>query len=159
MFKISFKPDNYKRIDNCLSRSAQPNLRGLRWLAKNGVTDVISFRTMYKHPDVSLKESQYAKSLGLHYHQIPTITNYPKKESVGKFLDIIEGVKQKGGCVHLHCSDGGSRTGFYSYIYERLNNIGNKQDSINELTQHNWNKEKYPFLDEWADAFVAMFKK
>ena len=49
IFKV--KPDNYKKIDQYLSRSAQPTLKELKWLKKQGVTDIINLRTM-EVPDI-----------------------------------------------------------------------------------------------------------
>lgn len=158
MFTIFFKPENYKQIDKYLSRSAQPTLKELKWLKKHGVTDVVNLRTM-EVPDINYNEAQAVKELGMTYHNIPSISMYPKKENVGKFLDIVEGVKQNGGKVHVHCKEGADRTGMFSYIYERLNNIGTIKDNLQELIDHNWHKDKYPYLNEWAETFVGMFKK
>ena len=153
-----FAPNNYKKIDNCLSRSAQPNRRNMIWLKRQGVTDIINFRTMQK-PDINFDEEAFAQSLGIHYHSIPSISKYPKKENVGKFLDIVDEVKKSDGKVHIHCKAGADRTGMYSYIYERLNNIGSIQDNLKELKNHFWHRDKYPYLNEWAEAFVQIFKK
>ena len=159
MFKIFFaKPDNYKSIDKYLSRSAQPTKSNLRWLKKNGVTDIINLRTMHT-PKIDFEEGEYVKKLGMNYHNIPSITKYPKEENVGKFLDIVEGVKNNGGKVHVHCKEGADRTGMYSYIYERLNNIGTVKDNLEEMTKHFWHKDRYPHLDKWAEIFVDIFKK
>ena len=45
---VSFKgiPINYLKIDNTVSRSAQPNADDFLWLSEHGVTDIINFRTM-----------------------------------------------------------------------------------------------------------------
>ena len=161
MFKllnIPSKPQNYKKIDNYLSRSAQPDEKNILWLKKQGITDIINFRTMAK-PDTNFDEKSFAEKIGIKYHHIPSITMYPKKENVGEFLDIVEGIKGKNGKVHIHCKAGADRTGMYSYIYERLNNIGSIQDNIQELTEHFWHKEKYPYLNKWAEIFVDLFKK
>lgn len=156
IFKV--KPDNYKKIDQYLSRSAQPSIKEFKWLKKQGVTDIINLRTM-EVPDINFDEAEVVKELGMNYHHIPSITKYPKKENVGKFLDIIEGVKQKGGSANVHCKEGADRTGLISYIYERLNNIGTAKDNLQELIDHQWHKDRYPYLNEWAETFVDMFKK
>ena len=156
IFKV--KPDNYKKIDQYLSRSAQPTLKELKWLKKQGVTDIINLRTM-EVPDINFDEAEVVKELGMTYHNIPSVSMYPRKENVGKFLDIVEGVKQNDGKVHVHCKQGADRTGMFSYIYERLNNIGTIKDNLQELIDHHWHKDKYPYLNEWAETFVGMFKK
>lgn len=158
MFTIFFKPENYKQIDKYLSRSAQPTLKELKWLKKQGVTDVVNLRTM-EVPDIDYNEAEAVKKLGMKYHNIPSVSMYPKKENVGKFLDIVEGAKQNGGKVHVHCKEGADRTGMFSYIYERLNNIGTIKENLQELIDYHWHKNKYPYLNEWAETFVGMFKK
>ena len=40
------KPNNYLKIDNTLSRSAQPMAEDFAWLKEQGVTDILNFRTM-----------------------------------------------------------------------------------------------------------------
>ena len=45
-FAFKAMPKNYAKIDNSLSRSAQPEKEDFAWLKSQGVTDVINFRTM-----------------------------------------------------------------------------------------------------------------
>ena len=157
MLKVNLRPDNYQKIDSILSRSAQLTRSNIRWLKDKGVTDIINFRTM-KVPDINFDEKQYVESQGMIYHNIPSVSKYPLAENVGKFLDIVEGVKQKGGELHIHCRQGADRTGMYAYIYERLNNIGTPQKNAQEMIDHRWHRDKYPHMTEWAEAFVNMFK-
>ena len=158
MFKINFKPENYKKIDNTLSRSAQITKSNIRWLKDKGVTDILNFRTM-EIPDLNFDEKAYVENMGMVYHSVPSVSMYPKKENVGKFLDIVEGVKNKKGKLHIHCKQGADRTGMYSYIYERLNNIGTPEENKEEMIKHLWHRDKYPNMDIWAEFFVGMFKK
>lgn len=159
MLSILFKPKNYGKIDRYLSRSAQPQSENsIKWLKKHGVTDVINLRTMEK-PEIYYNEESVVKDMGMTYHHIPSITKFPKKENIGQFLDIMEGVKQKGGKAHIHCKEGSDRTGMFAYIYERLNNIGTVKENLEELTHHHWHKDRYPYLNEWAETFVGMFTK
>ena len=158
MFKINFKPENYKKIDDTLSRSAQITKSNIRWLKDKGVTDIINFRTM-SVPDLNFDEKSYVENLGIVYHSIPSVSMYPKKENVGQFLDIVEGVKNKRVQLHIHCKQGADRTGMYSYIYERLNNIGTPKENKEEMIKHLWHRDKYPHMVEWSEIFVDMFKK
>lgn len=150
------KPDNYKQIDKYLSRSAQPLEENLQWLKEQGVTDVINLRNMSKD---SFDESRYVQELGMSYHSVPSVTKFVKKENVGEVLDIIQNVKGKGGKVHIHCCHGADRTGIFSYIYERLNNIGTPSDNMEELTEHKWHKDKYPDLVKWAEDIISNILK
>ena len=158
MFKINFKPENYQKIDQTLSRSAQISKSNIRWLKEKGVTDIINFRTM-NVADIRFDEKSYAENMGITYHSIPSVSLYPKQENVGKFLDIVEGVKKKGGKAHIHCKQGADRTGMYSYIYERFNNIGTPKENRDEMIKHEWHRDKYPHMVEWAETFVQIFKK
>lgn len=157
MFKVSpFKPDNYKQIDQYLSRSAQPLVENLQWLREQGVTDVINLRNMSGD---NFDEGHYVKELGMAYHRLPSVTKFIKEDNVGEFLAIIDGVKRKGGKVHVHCDHGADRTGMMSYIYERLNNIGTPRDNVDELIEHRWRRDKYGDLVKWAEDIVAKIIK
>ena len=152
---LSFKPNNYKQIDSCLSRSAQPLQENLKWLKEQGVTDIINLRNMSKD---KFDEGRYVKDLGMNYHSIPSVTKFIKNENAEEILDVIESVKHKGGKVHIHCDHGSDRTGLISYVYERLNNIGTPKDNVEELKEHNWQKNKYPDLIQWAEDIIDNLK-
>ena len=153
---LTSKPDNFKQIDKYLSRSAQPMEENLKWLKDQGVTDIINFRNMSKF---DFDEAEYVQKLGMNYHSMPSVTKFIKKENVEEFLNILEKVKSKNGKVSIHCDHGADRTGMFSYIYERLNNIGTQKDNLEELTKHRWHKEKYPNLVQWAEDIIDTFKK
>lgn len=153
---LTSKPDNFKQIDKYLSRSAQPMEENLKWLKDQGVTDIINFRNMSKF---DFDEAGYVQKLGMNYHIMPSVTKFIEKENVEEFLNILEKVKSKNGKVSIHCDHGADRTGMFSYIYERLNNIGTRKDNLEELTKHRWHKEKYPNLVKWAEDIIDTFKK
>lgn len=155
---ISIIPINYKRIDKYLSRSAQITDENIRWLKTDGVTDIINLRTMTA-PEIKFDEKNAIESYGLVYHNIPTNTLYPSEENVGKFLDIMENIKKSGGRAHIHCKRGSDRTGMYSYIYERLNNIQTPFDNYKELVRHGWHFDRYPNIAIWAENFVTKLLK
>ena len=51
---IAKKPNNYKRIDELVSRSAMPNTeKNMKWLKKQGVTDIVNFRISGSVPFVN----------------------------------------------------------------------------------------------------------
>ena len=157
MLKIlRLKPENYKQIDKYLSRSAQPLKDNIQWLKEQGVTDIINLRNMSKD---NFDEASCVKNMGMNYHSIPSVTKFIKPENIREFLDIIEKAKQAGGKVHIHCKHGADRTGLFSYIYERLNNIGTPKDNLDELAKHKWHKDKYPDLVNWAESIIEIFNK
>ena len=91
---LAFKaePTNYAKIDDKLSRSAQPLKEDFQWLKEQGVTDIINFRTMVVG-GVDFDEESEVLKLGMKYHNIPSITNKPQLENVNKFLTLVENVK------------------------------------------------------------------
>lgn len=158
--KISFlntnflrRPNNYKVIDKYVSRSAQPKKEEFKWLKEQGVTDIFNFRTMYR-PDVDFDEEEVAKSNGLKYHSIPSITMEPKEEKIDLFLKEIEEVKKSGGKAHIHCKAGADRTGMYAFIYKILNNVGTFTGNIKEWFKLGYHYKRYPDLMEWTIKFV-----
>ena len=139
------KPKNYGVLDKYVSRSSQPQKEDFLWLKEHGVTDVFNFRTMHK-PDVDFDEEAVVKSLGMNYHQIPSITRDPKEENIDLFLKKVEEVKKRGGKVHIHCKAGADRTGMYAFIYKMLNNIDTKAQNLAEWFKHRLHYKRYPQL-------------
>jgi hypothetical protein len=80
---ISFKgmPSNYSKIDNTLSRSAQPMADDFAWLKEQGITDIVNFRTMVVS-GVEFDEKTAVESLGMKYHNIPSITSKPEEKNI-----------------------------------------------------------------------------
>ena len=93
---LAFKaePRNYAKIDDKLSRSAQPLKEDFQWLKEQGVTDIINFRTMVVG-GVDFDEESEVLKLGMKYHNIPSITRNPKPENINKFLALVEEIKNK----------------------------------------------------------------
>ena len=118
---ISFKgmPHNYYKIDNTVSRSAQPQKEDFAWLKEQGVTDIINFRTMFVS-GIDFDEKKVVESLGMKYHNIPTITAKPNDDNIKEFLDLTDTVCKNNGKLHLHCAAGADRTGMYSFIYKTI---------------------------------------
>ncbi len=158
MALLSIQPYNYHKVDETLSRSAQPDERNILWLKSQGVTDVVNLRTMYD-PQINFDEKELVELNGMVYHNIPSHTRFPKPEKVGEFLDIVEGVKQNGGKVHVHCKQGADRTGMYTYVYERVNKVKSKREAKKEFVECGWHSSIYSDLDKIAEQFVKMFKK
>ena len=64
--KISFSgiPKKYIKIDNFVSRSAQPQKDDFAWLKEQGITDVINFRTRPNY-GIDFNEEKEVKKLGI----------------------------------------------------------------------------------------------
>ena len=149
--KISFKgaPSNFHIIDSNTLRSAQPDQNEFLWLKKQGVTDVINFRT-YKNLSAPFDEKSVVTSLGMNYHSISSETAHPKIENVKKFLGIVNDVKARKGKVLFHCYHGSDRTGMYALIYHMKNGMGSFAENVADMCAKGFNQIKYPHLIEWV---------
>lgn len=158
-YNQKYKPYNYQEVDNFMSRSAQPTQCNIDWLKDNKVTDIINFRRDNERFPLEFDECKYVESKGMTYHNIPSYTNYPEDKNLGKFLDIVEGVKKKGGKVHIHCREGADRTGMYAYIYERLHNLVPQHKAFKNFIDGGWHNFDHPHLAKAAETFVQKIKK
>lgn len=147
VFPITFqgKPANYAKIDKFVSRSAQPMKEDFAWLKENGVTDIINFRTMIV-AGLDFDEKATVESLGMNYHNIPSVTKNPDEEKVIEFLKIIDKIKNNNGKAHIHCQAGADRTGMYAFIYKTLNGLGAIPENIAEWINFGHNTKLYPNL-------------
>lgn len=146
------KPNNYAKIDNVISRSAQPQKDDFLWLKNEGVTDIINFRTMVE-PAQNFDEKTVVEGLGMKYHNIPSITSKPNEEKVGQFLNLVENIKSNGGKAHIHCKAGADRTGMYAFIYKNIKGIGTICENEKEWLNFGHNTKKFPDLISWAKKF------
>lgn len=151
------KPNNYAKIDNVLSRSAQPNKEDFAWLKKQGVTDVVNFRTMFVAA-IDFDEKEVVESLGMKYHNIPSITAKPQEKNVLEFLNLADNISKNNGKLHLHCQAGADRTGMYSFIYKSMKNIGDMTQNVQEWIQKGHNVAKYPDLIEQTKKIIEKIK-
>ena len=154
---IAFKgmPSNYSKIDETVSRSAQPMAEDFVWLKKQGVTDVVNFRTMVVS-GVEFDEKKAVEGLGMKYHNISSITAKPEERNIEEFLELAQKVKEKNGKLHIHCKAGADRTGMYAFIYKAIKNIGNLLENEKEWIARGPNIERYPDLRNWAKDFIKM---
>ena len=161
LHKISFMgiPKNYKQIDNILSRSAQPQKGDFMWLKKQGVTDIVDFKTTVEDKLLPFNEQEIAEKLGIKYHKIKTITPLPNENKVNEFLNLVKSVGENHGKVHIHCLKGSDRTGMYSFIYKSLNNEGDVDSNVKEWLEMGHNTKVFPnFIINWAKEFVQKMK-
>ncbi len=146
-------PNNYSKIDNFVSRSAQPQKEDFLWLKEQGITDIIDFRTMYDS-QIRFNEKQIVEELGMNYHCIPTITSQPNESQVNEFLNLVDNISQNGGKAHIHCFAGADRTGLYAFIYKMKMGIDSFFNNKNEWISKGHNATLYPKLIPWAEKFV-----
>jgi len=151
-------PLNYSKIDNNVSRSAQPMKEDFVWLKKQGITDVINFRYMTE-PGIDFDEQKIVEELGMKYHRIPSRTSKPTEENIRKFVSTIDEIIQNGGKPHIHCKAGADRTGMYSFIYKTIRGIGTEAENEAEWLKFGHHFKEYPNLIEWTKNFLKSFKK
>jgi len=154
---VSFYTNNYGRIDDFISRSAQPEKNDFVWLKEQGITDIINFRTMFI-TGLTFDEADEVRRLGMKYHFIPTITREPSDTKVLEVLALITKIKNAGGKIHLHCKAGADRTGMYAFIYKAINGLGTIAENEQEWLKYGHNTRKYPNLINWAKNFLVRNK-
>ena len=147
VYSISFKgePKNYTLIDNTLSCSAQPMEEDFVWLKKQGVTDIINFRTIAEFSP-GFDEQQTAKNLGMKYHHLPSRTRQPDISSINIFLNLVEQIKMNNGKGHFHCSAGADRSGMYAFIYNMLNDCGSLAENEKKWIAMGHHQNLFPDL-------------
>ena len=157
LFSFKGMPNNYAKIDNYVSRSAQPQKEDFAWLKEQGVTDVINFRTMVVEA-IDFDEEVEVLKQGMRYHNIPSRTKNPTDENINKFLNLVEEIKNRSGKAHIHCKAGADRTGMYAFIYKMLKGIGTLAGNEREWIEHGHNTQLYPDLRNWAKNFIKTLK-
>lgn len=155
---FSAKPRNYLKIDDTVSRSAQPLKEDFSWLKEQGVTDIFNFRTMHS-PGLDFSEKDCVEALGMKYHNIPSISAAPEESKVKEFLKEVELVHKNNGKAHIHCKAGADRTGMYSFIYKMLHGIGSLEENKSEWVKHGHSRKRYPNMIAWAENLVNKLKK
>lgn len=152
-FCFKGQPYNYAKLDNFVSRSAQPKQEDFFWLKEQGVTDVINFRTMVVS-GFDFDEEQEVLKAGMRYHNIPSVTKEPTEANVRKFLELVEKITKNNGKAHIHCKAGADRTGMYSFIYKAVKGIGELAQNEREWLLRGHNITRYPDLRNWAKEMI-----
>ena len=152
------KPDNYGKINDSISRSAQPQKEDFVWLKEQGITDVVNFRTMEKEK-IDFNEREVVESLGMKYHNIPSYTRNPSDKNIKRFLSLADKVTNNNGKMHIHCMAGADRTGMYAFIYKTVKNIGTMNENLNEWLDFGHHKNFFPDLVPWTKEYVKRFLK
>lgn len=152
------QPRNYQKIDDTVSRSAQPAKEDFLWLKEQGVTDIFNFRTMHAYT-LDFSEKEVVEGLGMKYHNIPTLPTFPQTHLADRFLQLIDDVKSRNGKAHIHCKAGADRTGMYAFIYKMINNIGTFTENRSEWIKKGHNRKRFPNMIDWALNYLKNTKK
>lgn len=98
---------NFQKVDDHVSRGAQPTPQGFNNLNKLGIKVVVDLR---EPGDRSLLENKIVTAAGMKYVSVPMYgMATPKNESVQKVLALLEDTFS--GPVFVHCKRGADRTG------------------------------------------------
>ncbi len=157
--KFSGMPERYNRINNILSRSAQPKEEDFVWLKEQGITDIIDLKSGFENRILNFDEQKVVENLGLKYHNIKINAIHPDEETIDEFLSIVKETEANNGKLHIHCLQGVDRTGMLSFIYKMLNSIGDLKINIKEWLDLGHNKILFPNLVDWATDFVNKKRK
>lgn len=146
----SYAPFNYRKEDNFVSRSAQPQASNLIWLKTEGVTDIFNLRTMVV-PKLNFNEETEVKNLGMNYHNYPITEDFLNNENIknltnffGKLFNDMAELIESGKNLHIHCKAGADRTGSVCFIYKTLNGIDSVQNNEKEMLEMGHNQRIYP---------------
>jgi len=139
--------NNFKKIDDCVSRGAQPDSETqFKWLKEQKFDVVINFRTLYAS-GLDFEEKKVVEDLGMKYHNIPIVTTAgPSEEDIKNFFSIIEEAKRNGQKVFIHCMAGQDRTGIMSAMYKIKNNLDSVENCVQEMREMGHDYGRFPNL-------------
>lgn len=116
--------DRFHRVDDRMSRGAQPDAEGFRHLRDLGVRTVINFRE--EADAIRTGEQEMVESLGMRYVNLPIkdgnfFTWYRRipEETVRRFFAILN---TEPGPYFVHCRRGTDRTGAMVAFYRMAHN-------------------------------------
>jgi len=130
-----------------ISRGGQPTGADYKWLRDHGYNTIIDFcdgswkNTDARHGkdfrhviDIPTSASEINSKEPVYVHGV----KYTKQEYLAAlFLKVIGDVlKDPHAKVFIHCAQGMDRTGFFSAVYELIENKDNKADVISQLKRH-----------------------
>ena len=154
IINFSGMPEKYNKINNILSRSAQPKKDDFVWLKERGITDIIDLKTGFEKNFLNFKEEEATENLKLNYHQLKFNAIHPKEETVDEFFKIIKQVEKNKGKAHIHCLQGSDRTGMLAFIYKTLSGIGDIDSNKEEWISLGYNRTLFPNLIEFATKYI-----
>lgn len=91
---------NWRRIDERLTTSGQPDEAQLAAIRDLGVTTVINLG-LHTHPQALPDEAASAAALGLRYVHIPVAFDAPTEDDYRRFTVALD--EAAGERVHIHC--------------------------------------------------------
>jgi tyrosine-protein phosphatase SIW14 len=139
---------NAGKINDFLSRGAQPLGQGLAKLKQLDVTTIVNLRG-WSHEIES--ERKQAESLGLRYVNIPVSGwSTPTNEQVAQFLALLR--SSPGRKIFVHCKYGEDSTDVMMAAYR----IAENQWTVEQAIQETYS---FGFHDHWHPSMVSFVRK
>jgi protein tyrosine/serine phosphatase len=142
---VATEPMDFGEVSPMLWRGGVPDQSVLNYLAQHHFNTILDLRTLY-----SGREAQACAKLGMRYIWLPmTIFMFPSKETVGKFLYIVNNPAY--GKVYMHCLAGGDRSGMLIAIYRMVDQNWTFEQAHAEM-------EHFHFRP-WLNTFLETVKE
>lgn len=144
---------NYEKVDEQLSRGAQPTAAGVKKLGELGLVTIINLRPRSSAPKPF--DAEKAAAAGrIAYEPIP-LSNWlaPNERDVERILQIVDDPARHP--VFVHCHRGADRTGTIVAIYRIMHDCTSAGDAIREARTHGMAWWQFPmrrFIREWYRA-------
>jgi protein tyrosine phosphatase (PTP) superfamily phosphohydrolase (DUF442 family) len=144
---------NYEKVDEQLSRGAQPTAEGVKKLSELGLVTIINLRpASVNSAQVDTEKAVAAGRIG--YERIP-LSNWhaPKEHDIEYILQIIDDPHRHP--VFVHCHRGADRTGTIAAIYRIMHDCTSADNAIREARAHGMAWWQFPmrrFIREWHRA-------
>ena len=136
---------NFRKVNNVLFRSAQPDKTGMKELKKMGVKTIINLRSFHSDRDE-------IGDTGLAYEHMYTKTWHVEEKEIVRFLQIVTDPDRTPALVH--CMQGVDRTGTMCAVYRIVVEGWDKKEAIAEMKAigHNTIWKNLPRLLEKLDV-------
>jgi tyrosine-protein phosphatase SIW14 len=120
---------NFQRVDDHVSRGAQPTNSGFSDLAQLGFKTVVDLRDIGEHSQAD--EQKLVTDLGMRYVSIPMKgMSAPKDEQIAALLALLNDTTSEP--VFVHCKRGADRTGTVIAIYRISHDRWENDKALNE---------------------------
>jgi len=121
--------ENYALLTPAIGRGAQPDERGLRYLAERGFRTVVNLRSHHS-------EGAEAELLGLRCIELPLHADAlgstaPTDEEVRRFFEIV--LDPSSQPVFFHCKHGKDRTGTMAALYRIEVDGWTNEEAVEEM--------------------------
>ena len=123
---------NIRRVDEHLTRAAQPLPMHLRWAARNGFRTVLNLRGRRLDCGSYFLEHDAAAELGLKLVDFPIRSRSAlEKGTILAAIDLWEGLEYP---VFMHCKSGADRTGFMATLYQHIHKGIPLREAMDQLS-------------------------